>query len=164
MAAEEKDPKVQLKEMLKGVDFCMFTTFAGNAFHSRPMSTQELDDDGFLWFLSADDTRKAREIGSDHRVNAAYSDPAKNLYISVYGTAEVVKDEEKVKELWNPIFRAWFPEGLDDPTLCAIKMKVHEAEYWESASSWKIIQLASFVKAAITGNESSTGKHGMITP
>jgi general stress protein 26 len=164
MAEEEKDPTVRLKEMLEGIDFCMLTTFAGNKFHSRPMSTQELDEDGFLWFLAADNSRKARELESDHRVNAAYANPGKNLYVSVYGTAEVSHDMEKIKELWNPIFKAWFPQGLDDPTLCAIKMKVHEAEYWESASSWKIIQFASFVKAAITGNESDVGKHGTITP
>src|SRR4051812_8520321 len=98
----------QLKEMLEGIDFAMLTTIAGGKLHSRPMSTQELDESGTLWFFSSDDTRKVDEINADDRINVAYSDPKGNTYVSVFGRAEMVKDRAKMEELWSPIHKAWF--------------------------------------------------------
>src|SRR3954464_7761859 len=38
-------------------------------------------------------------------------------YVSLSGSARIVKDAEKLKELWSEAFRVWFPAGLDDPEL-----------------------------------------------
>ena len=158
---DEKNSLEKLKRLLEGIDFTMLTTFADGRLHSRPMSTQELDEDGCLWFFTADNTRKVAEIVADNRVNAAYSDTSGNKYVSVYGTAEVVKDRAKLEELWNPIHTAWFPEGLDDPTLCLLKITVEDAEYWDAPSS-KVVQIAGFVKALVTGTEADYGDHGTM--
>lgn len=147
--------------MLEGIDFTMLTTIAGGKLHSRPMSTQEMDENGDLWFFSADNTRKVDEIAADDRINAAYSDPDGNTYVSVFGRAEVVKDRAKIEELWSPVLKAWFPEGVDDPTICLLKVSVEEAEYWDAPSS-KFVQLAGFVKALATGTEADYGDHGTI--
>lgn len=147
--------------MLEGIDFTMLTTIAGGKLHSRPMSTQEIDENGDLWFFSADNTRKVDEIAADDRINAAYSDPDGNTYVSVFGRAKVVKDRAKIEELWSPVLKAWFPEGVDDPTICLLKVSVEEAEYWDAPSS-KFVQLAGFVKALATGTEADYGDHGTI--
>lgn len=147
--------------MLQGIDFTMLTTIAGGKLHSRPMSTQEMDENGDLWFFSADNTRKVDEIAADNRINAAYSDPDGNTYVSVFGRAEVVKDRAKIEELWSPVLKAWFPEGVDDPTICLLKVSIKEAEYWDAPSS-KFVQLAGFVKALATGTEADYGDHGTI--
>ena len=152
----------KLKELLEGIDFCMLTTLDGGHLRSRPMSTQQVEFDGDLWFFTSDATHKVEEINKDGRVNVAYSQPDENRYVSVSGNAEVVKDRAKIEELWNPIHRAWFPEGLDDPTLCLLKIKIEQAEYWDVSSS-KIVQIFGFVKALATGTEASYGENEKIS-
>ena len=163
MTEERKGSLEQLKGLLGGIDFTMLTTVADGKLHSRPMSTQELDENGDLWFFTNDDSRKIDEVNGDNRVNAAYSDPDNNTYVSVFGTAKVVKDRAKMEELWNPIHKAWFPEGLDDPHICLLQISVEEAEYWDAPSS-KFVQIAGFVKALVTGTEADYGDHGTIRP
>ena len=152
----------KLKSLTEGIDFCMLTTINGGQLRSRPMSTQEMDDDGDLWFFTSDETHKVDEIEADSRVNAAYSKIDGNLYVSVSGRASLVKDRQKIEELWNPILKAWFPEGLDDPTLSLLRVSIEEAEYWDSPNS-KIVQLYGFVKAVVTGQPARGGDHGKVT-
>jgi general stress protein 26 len=122
----------KLKELLEGIDFCMLTTIDQGHLRSRPMSTQEFEFDGDLWFFTSENTHKIEEIKKDNRVNVAYSKPDDNTYVSVSGRAEVVKDKAKIDELWSPILKAWFPEGKDDPKLCLLKIPVEQAEYWDA--------------------------------
>ena len=161
MADKRNESIEKLKGFLEGIDFAMLTTFADGKLHSRPMSTQELDENGDLWFFTSDDSRKIGEIEADRRINVAYSDPDGNTYVSVFGTAEVVKDHVKIEELWSPIYKAWFPEGIDDPKVCLLKISVEDAEYWDSSSS-KIVQLVGFVQALVTGKEADMGDHGTV--
>lgn len=151
----------KLKEMLEGIDFCMLTTLSGGHLRSRPMSTQQFEFDGDLWFFTSDQTHKVEEIEKDDRVNVAYAKPDDNVYVSVSGRASIVKDRQKIEELWSPILKAWFPDGLDDPTLCLLKVAVEEAEYWDSPNS-KLVQIVGFVKALVTGQQADGGEHGKI--
>jgi general stress protein 26 len=57
--------------------------------------------------------------------------------------------------------KAWFPEGLEDPTLCLLKVSVEEAEYWEASSS-TLVQLFGFVKAMATGQEADYGENKKV--
>ena len=151
----------KLKKLTEGIDFCMLTTINGGLLRSRPMSTQEFGEDGDLWFFTSDQTHKVDEIEADDRVNAAYSKPDDNVYVSVAGRGTISRDREKMEELWNPILKAWFPEGLDDPHLCLLKVSVEEAEYWDSPNS-TIVQIVGFVKALVTGQEADGGEHGKV--
>jgi len=152
----------KLKGLLESIDFAMLTTIAdGGRLRSRPMSTQEMDENGDLWFFTSDRTHKIEEIEADNRVNVAYSQPDDNTYISVFGRAEVVKDRQKIEDLWNPVYKAWFPDGLDDPALCLLKVSVEEAEYWDSSNS-KVVQVVGFVKALATGERADGGDYGRI--
>ena len=119
----------KLKGLTESIDFAMLTTFANNKLRSRPMSTQEMDENGNLWFFTSEDTHKVEEIEANPQVNVAYSKPDDNTYVSVSGTASVSKDRAKIEELWSEIYKAWFPKGLDDPKLCLLKIQVEEAEY-----------------------------------
>jgi len=152
----------KLKELLEGIDFCMLTTIDSGNLRSRPMSTQKLEFDGELWFFTSDNTHKMEEIQKDDRVNVAYSQPNENRYVSVSGRAEMVKDRAKIEELWNPIHKAWFPEGLDDPHLCLLRVDVEQAEYWDARNS-KIVQLYGLVKALATGTEADYGENKKLS-
>lgn len=138
------------------------TTEEDGTLRSRPMFTQQLAFDGSLWFFTGMDTSKVHEIEQEQHVNVSYSDADKNHYVSVSGTATVLRDRKKSEQLWNPLYKAWFPEGLDDPNLALMKIDVLKAEYWD-APNGKMVQLAGFVKAIATGQPySEKGQHGEI--
>ena len=156
---EESIKKVN--DLIKEVQIAMLTTLDGGVLRSRPMQTQEAGFDGDLWFFTSTDTHKTDEIEKDNRVNVSYASPATNTYVSVSGTALLVNDKEKIEELWNPILKAWFPKGLDDPTLILLKVSVEQAEYWDSSSS-TVVQIVGFVKALVTGERADGGDHGRV--
>jgi general stress protein 26 len=152
----------KLKTLINDIDFAMLTTINGGHLRSRPMSTQEYEGSNVLWFFTSDETHKVDEIEADDRVNVAYSRPDDNVYASVSGRASISKDRAKIEELWNPILKAWFPDGLEDPTLCLLKVTIEEAEYWDSPNS-KLVQLAGFVKAIVTGKSADGGEYGRVS-
>ena len=162
MASNRQESIEKIRELTHGIDFCMLTTVDGGHLRSRPMSTQEFEFDGDLWFFTSDDTHKITEIEKDNRVSAAYSKPDDNVYLSISGRAELVKDRTKIEELWSPVLKAWFPQELDDPHLCLLKIAVEQAEYWDAPSS-KIVQLFGMVKAIATGQEADYGENKKIS-
>ncbi len=143
---------------MEGIDICMLTTIDGGQMRSRPMSTQQAEFDGDLWFFTSDQTHKIAEIEKDNRVCVAYSKSSDSTYVSLSGRASVVKDPAKMEELWSPILKAWFPEGLDDPHLCLLRISAEQAEYWESPSG-KVLQLLGFAKALATGESAEWGEN-----
>ena len=161
MAENRKEAIDKLKGLIEGIDFCMLTTISGGHLRSRPMSTQEFEFDGDLWFFTSDRTHKVEEIEKDSRVNVSYSAPDDNKYVSVSGTATILKDRAKMEELWNPILKAWFPDGLETPDLCLLKVNVEVAEYWDSSSS-TLVQIVGFVKAMVTGQQMDGGEYGKV--
>ena len=136
---------------IKDVRFGMFTTFAaGHGLTSRPLTTQQIDNEGNLWFFSSDEAVFMHDLPQHPGVNISYSDPERNLYLSISGRAYVLKDRAKARELWNATARTWFPKGVDDPHLTLIRVRIESAEYWDAGST-KMKQLAQIAKSAITG-------------
>jgi general stress protein 26 len=162
MAENRSEAIRKLQALIHGIDFCMLTTNDGGHLRSRPMSTQRFEFDGDLWFFTRDTTHKVEEIERDNRVNVAYAQPNDNKYVSVSGRASLSKDRAKIEELWNPILKAWFPDGLDDPSLALLKVEVEQAEYWDSPSS-TIVQVVGFLKALATGKEMDSGEHEKLS-
>jgi len=154
-----KDDVKKLGELIKSISIGMLTTIGDDGvLRSRPMATQQVEFDGDLWFLTSSESHKAGEIDKEHQVNVSYADPGENRYISVSGTARMIHDEKKIKQLWNPFYKAWFPKGLDDPSITLLRVQVDSAEYWDSPSS-TIVHLVGFVKALATGQQYSGGEH-----
>ncbi len=148
-----------LRELIKEIRIAMLTTVdAGGFLHSRPMATQSAEFDGELWFFTEAGSPKTGEVERDHRVNVSYAAPDDNRFVSVSGTARVVRDRAKAKELWSPALKVWFPDGLDDPKLALLQIQVEKAEYWDAPSS-KMIQLAGFLKAVVTGQRIDPGEN-----
>ncbi|MBC7814478.1 MAG: pyridoxamine 5'-phosphate oxidase family protein [Burkholderiales bacterium] len=141
----------KMRELIKGIDMCMLTTVdEDGSLRSRPMSTQEVEFDGDLWFFTGASTDKVTEVSREQQVNISYADAGNNRFVSVSGMARLVRDKKKIKDLWNPFLKAWFPDGLEDPDLALLKVTVHKAEYWD-APHGKVATLLGFVKALATG-------------
>lgn len=163
MAHEKKneDGIGKLNELIHGIRFAMLTsTDGGGHLHSRPMTTQRIEFDGDLWFFTGRSTSKVDEIARDGQVNVSYAAPEESRYVSISGTARVVDDHERMEDLWNPAYEAWFPDGLEDPDLVLVKVDVEEAEYWDSPSN-AMVKLAGFVKG-LAGGERYDGENEKI--
>jgi general stress protein 26 len=143
--------RAKLWAMIKDIKFAMLVTEQEDGtLRSRPMATQQADFDGDLWFFTAMDAPKVAEVRHHSKVNLSYAEPEDQKYVSVSGTCEVVRDAAKMKELWNPVYKAWFPQGLDDPKLTLLKVTVTNAEYWD-APAGKMVYLIGTAKAALKG-------------
>jgi hypothetical protein len=59
------------------------------------------------------------------------------------------------------MYKAWFPEGEDDPDIAVMRVEVAEGEYWEANSS-KIVMGIRYVAAAVTGGQVSVGEAGHV--
>jgi len=149
----------RLGELIEDIRIAMLTTVDDNgALRSRPMATQEVEFDGDLWFFTSDPSGKAGEIRRNQQVNVSYVSTDDDHYVSIMGHAEIVDDAAKMKDLWKPVMKAWFPDGLDDPTLRLIKINVEGAEYWESKGG-KVGALLGVVKNLVTGTTGNEGKN-----
>lgn len=153
----------KLREMIKDIDFCMLTTIDQRGdLHSRPMSSNgDIDQNGDIWFFTGVSSHKVSEISDTPRVNVSFADPANQNYVSVTGRAKLIRDPQKIDELWRPQFQMWFPEGKNDPNVALLKVQVEKAEYWDSPSS-TIGYALNFVSALVTGDEPNAGEHKQL--
>ena len=102
------------------------------------------------------------DIGADPVVNVAYADPGRDAYVSVGGEARVVDDRAKKEQLWSKLAEAWFPDGVDDPELALVEVRIDHAEYWDVKES-KPTQLFKMMTAAFTDTTpSGMGEHGEV--
>lgn len=153
----------KLRELVKDIDFCMLTTVdEGGDLHSRPMSSNgDIDPDGDIWFFTNASSHKVSEIAKLPKVNVSFSDPDNQRYVSVSGTAQLVRDRAKIDELWRPEFKIWFPEGKDDPDVALLRVNLEKAEYWDSPSS-TIGYALGFVSSMVTGKEPDLGENKKV--
>ena len=73
----------------------------------------------------------------------------------------VVRDDVKLKELWNPTLRSWFPLRRRDPEIVLIAVRVTRAEYWLVPRT-RLSRVVGMVKAVLTGKRREQGKHGIL--
>lgn len=162
--AKQENPSV-IWPKIERAHIGMFTTQDEHGhLISHPMTNQQIDQDGVLWFIASDRSHIAHNISLNPEVNVSFVRPEENLYVSVSGHAEEIKDQHKIREMWTPLVGAWFPEGEDDPHLSLIKVTVHAAEYWDAEAN-KMLQLFKLAKAMMTGNAPDAGPsaHGRVT-
>jgi general stress protein 26 len=152
----------KLIELIKDVKICMMITHHEEELKGRPMAATKAAGDGMLWFFSSSASGKYDDISHDDRVVLSYSDPSDNTYVLVNGIAEISRDRTKMAELWSPLMKAWFPDGLEDPHLILIRVEPEKAEYWDNSSSTMVV-FFHMLKSVLTGKKYSEGEHGSLS-
>jgi general stress protein 26 len=159
----EQDQRDIVKGLIKDARICMLTTMTPDGRHvSRPMALQEVEFDGDLWFFAYADSDLVHQVQANPQVNVAFSDSKQNAWVSLSGAAEQVDDRNKAQQLWNPLFKAWFPDGLDSPGLTLVKVRPETASYWAAAHSSRVLTLLGYAKAAVTGKTPDTGDNETV--
>lgn len=151
-----------LWDLIKGTRFCMLAhRHTDGSLHSHPLTTQNktLGEDGCLYFFVSRSTELGQRLRADGNVNLSYANTEKDTWVSVTGTARVLQDPEKTKELFSVMAKAWFPGGPEDPDLELVEVRIDEAEYWNVKEN-KLLQLLKMGKAAATGTRpKGMGEH-----
>ena len=97
-----KDPGKKLRKIIKNTRVAMLTTVASDgSLRSRPMVTPDADFDGELWFFTRYNSPKSEEVQENQKVNVTYASPKNDRYVSVSGTAALVRDRDKVRGPWT---------------------------------------------------------------
>ncbi|MCO1599075.1 pyridoxamine 5'-phosphate oxidase family protein [Micromonospora sp. RHAY321] len=157
------EARARVTELARAARICMLTTIALDGRQvSRPMGLQEAEFDGDLWFFAYDDSAKVRQIRVNPEVNVAFSDQKHNSWVSISGTANEGFDRSRAEQLWSPVLKVWFPDGLDTSGLTMIKVHASSAEYWDSPSS-TVVNLLGFARAAVTGQPPNPGENHEVT-
>jgi len=161
----QSDPAMtKLADLIDAASIGMLTTAeSGGSLRSRPLGTLQIDSEGALWFFTSIASHKVDDIDQHHKVNLSYANPSRQDYVSISGTAQLVNDRAKMKQLWTPWIEPWFPKGVEDPDLALLRISVDEAEYWDAPDS-KVQRLLGLAKAMATGKTDKLGEHAKIKP
>lgn len=144
---------------------CFFATgiSSGNSLNVRPMSAQKVDENGSLYFLSANDSHKNKDLATDPNVQLLFQGSPHSDFLSLYGLASVSTDKALIKELWEPILKVWFTEGEDDPRITVIIVTPTEGYYWDNKHG-NAIAMVKMAAGAIMGKTIDDSIEGTIKP
>lgn len=147
----------KLNELLKKFPFAMVTTRAEDgALHAHPLTVQETESDGDLWFIVGTHASAVEHVRRDPQVGLSFS--TDGTWLSLAGEAEVVDDLAKLKELWSTSVEAWFPDGPESPGVTLLKVSALSGEYWGSAGG-RIATAVALVTSKVTGERPRGGEN-----
>ena len=141
----------RIRVMVDKAETCFFCTAVsrGSSGATRPMAVQTVDGDGTLWFLSAADSHKNRELEEDPAVRLFFQVSEHAGFMTLTGRARITRDRRKIRELWSPILKTWFTEGEDDPRITVIAVSPTGGYYWDNKHGKAIAGIKMMVGAAI---------------
>jgi general stress protein 26 len=125
----------------------------------RPMAISDVDENGNIWFFTKERFHWVDELEENKMVSLAIINESDNTYLMVHGDASLSDDQEKMKELWNPSMKAWYPKGLDEQDIILLKVTPEDVHYWDNDSN-NMVVLFKMVKAILKGEEFSGGEQG----
>lgn len=141
----------KIRELVDKAQTCFFCTAntTGQSTGARPMSVQQVDETGHLWFLSADDSHKNQELTRDPAVRLFFQGSAHSDFLTLTGKVAVSRDQAKITELWEPIVKNWFTEGVDDPRITVLQFTPGEGYYWDTKHGMAVAGAKMLIGAAI---------------
>jgi general stress protein 26 len=140
----------KLGKLIRDIRVALLTTVdLDGHFHARPVQTLELEGNETLWFFTDWSSPKVREMNRDVRVALGYADPRQHAYVAIGGSATLLRDTRRAKELWSIEQRAYYPDGPEDRRLALLRVRIEHAEYWIAPGP--VSYLLAAAKAALTG-------------
>jgi general stress protein 26 len=132
LSRSPEQTRAHLMEVLHEFKTAMFITHRSGSYtmHGRPMNIAEVAEDGEITFSTSLQAEMVDELV--HNPEAVVVFQAKLKYASISGAAIVSKDRHEIDRLWDDSWNAFF-KGKEDPTLCLVKVRPRDGEYWDMA-------------------------------
>ena len=145
-----------LHDALDGLRFAMVATAdADGTWKSRPLALAGQEGGVLSFLVGADAEWVASLEDSGSPTTVTFSDPGKNTYVALQGSARTTDDRALVHELWTPEAGAYF-EGEDDPAVRVLEVSVQYGEFWDGPSG-RLGQVLSVARAALGGSSGDQG-------
>jgi general stress protein 26 len=145
---ESRAERQRVRALIERAGVAMLMTVDEKGTHTgRPMLPLLIPNDPHIYFLTHQSSRKVTQLTV--RTQVGLSIVADNCFVVAAGSAQLSRDPELIGRLWNPTYRAWFPEGKGDREATVIRVAVERIDYWEPPSS-RVVRLAQAVKAVLT--------------
>ncbi len=135
----EQNPISRIWDIVEKARVGMLTTQFGGGLRARPLHARPDRNAGIIWFVTDVRGTKDDEIGAAHDVGLVFIDEGDRVYLSVTGSASVIRDATKTKEVWKKTDDMWLPGGPDDPNVRLLRMQPVSAELWEGSSSAAVV-------------------------
>jgi general stress protein 26 len=146
----ESQKRERLHKLMEGFDTAMLVTRTGiGDLHCRPLAIAQTRDDGVMYFSTALDTAKVKDLQNDPHVCISLQD--KRRFVSVTGRARIDRDRTLIHRLWSEAWKVWFPKGKDDPSLCILTVEPIEAQYWDVGGTEGLKYIFEAARAYLTG-------------
>lgn len=153
----------KLQSMVNAIDIGMLSTFSkGSDYpHTVPMSRQEIEDDGSIWYLLSAESDTFKNIEANNKVSIAFAHVGNYHFLSLNGTGKISTDKERIEKYWNSFTEVWFEKGKEDPNIRLLKVTPAEAFYWDNKTN-KLMTLLKVATSAITGADLDIGREGKL--
>lgn len=157
------DAREKIGGLVKGIRICMMTTLAEDgSIDARPMALQDTPFDGTMWFLTRSTSEKVDEVRKNQHTTLTFAAPSDGKYVTLKGKAYASQDRGKIHELWNGLYKAWFPKGENDPEIAVLRVEIESGDYWAADSS-KVVRYTKIALAAATGGSVEVSESGHLT-
>ncbi|WP_460772602.1 pyridoxamine 5'-phosphate oxidase family protein [Microbacterium sp. GXF7504] len=152
---ENHENRETLVRLMKDFRFAMLATVAPDgSLVAHPLTVQDAEFDGDLWFVLSTRSTTAQNLARDRQANVSLS--SNTAWVSLSGEASFVEDRAKLEEVWSPVLEAWFPDGIDDPSVGLLKFTADGAEYWHSPGGVVVRAVALLRGKPSAGSENET--------
>jgi general stress protein 26 len=138
----------RLRQLIEESAVGMLTTTDQVRLVSRPMLALLLDGDSAVYFLTHASSAKVQQVRSHPRVALTFNGP-NSTYLAITGHAAVIQDADIIERLWNPTYRAWFPDGAEDREVALLQLVIEKADYWQAPTS-RVARLIEMIEAVVT--------------
>lgn len=159
------DDKQTFLDVLQHFDTGMLCTRSPEGtLHARPMALADVQESGDVWFVTGVDSGKIGEVLKDNHVLVTCQSTTR--FLSLSGTGEIVHDDAKIAKVWREPWRAWFPQGKDDPRLVLLHVRPTAAEYWDASATRGMRYVYEAAKRIFRGKRMTAGdveQHGRVS-
>ncbi len=152
----------KMRNLIDKAGSCFFcTSTLVNKINSSPMSVQKSDANGDLWFLSPKDSIKNSEIAENSEVTLYFQGSQHADFLELKGKAIISDDKDLIKELWDPMAKSWFKDGIEDPMISVIQFKTESGYYWDNEHGNTIAGVKLLI-GVITGTSTDDSQEGSL--
>lgn len=158
-----KEAIAKLTELAEGAKTCFFCTNikTGLPLTASPMELLKVDNEGNLWFMSTKDSQRNQELETDSFTHLFFQEHQHAGFLNVYGISEIILDKAKIEELWKPLHKVWFQEGVDDPNISLIKVVPTQSYFWDTKNG-QVIAFAKMALSLLTGKTMDDSVEGKL--
>ena len=130
---------------------------------ARPMSIAKVDENDDIYFATSIDSEKVADLQKNPHITLTLQSIA--AWVSVRGVGEVVTDRLTIEAHWRESMSIWYPGGKTDPSLCLIRLRPSETEFWDVSGTKGLRYFYEAAKAYVQGTTMGTlpEQHGVVS-